>query len=554
MAHPMFVKHQDLLGSAVHAIESRGGWSAYSDDLATYGGVEAVEETRQAFFEAYSDAQFYLDQPGVVGRGGGETSPYGISLNVSYPKCSAEALIDAAKAAMPNWVKAGPDVRAGVCAEILARLNTSSIEMAFATMHTTGRSFAAAFLDGGPRAQERGLEAVAGAWREMKHVPYRATWDRKRGSRMPIRLEKRFAVVPRGVALSFTCASAPTWSSYPGIFASLVTGNAVVVKPHPEAILPLAIAVANIRQTLKDAGFNPDLCSLLVDTAEAAVGRDIALKPDIRIVDYAGDAEFGEWLEENLRDALLFSEKPGIGCIVVDGASDYLGMLDNIALALVTNAGQRRGTPQTILVSRQGIHTPSVIIPPERFGPDLARAIGRLVEDTRNACELLGAIRSPATLARLAALAEAGEILRAGDSIAHPEWPGAAVRTPLLLGVPADAGELWMEEQLAPVAFVVEAATTAQSLAYAERAIREKGALSLAIYSDNENIVQLAEEVSLRTGTALAVNLTGDVVANDSAPFSDYRASGVNRAARGCLTDAGFVAARFAVVESLRNG
>ena len=90
MAHPMFVKHQDLLGSAVHAIESRGCWSPYSDDLEDYG-ENAVEEGRKAFFEAYPDAQFYLDQPGVVGRGGGEASPYGAALNVSYPKCSADA-------------------------------------------------------------------------------------------------------------------------------------------------------------------------------------------------------------------------------------------------------------------------------------------------------------------------------------------------------------------------------------------------------------------------------------------------------------------------------
>jgi phenylacetic acid degradation protein paaN len=480
-------------------------------------------------------------------------SPYGIALNVSYPKCSADALISAAKTAMPAWIKAGPDVRAGVCAEILERLNACSIELAFATMHTTGRSFAAAFLDSGPRAQERGLEAVACAWREMKHVPYRATWEKERGTRAPLRLEKRFTVAPRGVSLVFSCAVTPAWSSYPGIFASLATGNAVIVKPDPDAVLPLAITVANIRQTLKEAGFDPDLVSLLVDTAAAPVAREVALKPDIRIIDYAGDAEFGDWLEDNARGALVFTEKPGVNCVVVDGAPDYMAMLDNIARGLVLDSGQRRGAPQAIFVGRQGVRTPQAVIPVERFCNDLGRAVGRLLEDSNQAVELLGAIRSQGIMARITALAESGEIIRAAQPLAHPQFPEATLRTPLLLKVTADAGDLWMEESEGGVVFVVETATTAQSLTLAERAIREKGSLVFSIYSDNENIVQLAEEASLRTGTALAVNLTGEFVAHQPAAFSDYRASGANPAARGCLTDSGFVAGRFLVVQSYRN-
>jgi phenylacetic acid degradation protein paaN len=307
-----------------------------------------------------------------------------------------------------------------------------------------------------------------------------------------------------------------------------------------------------MRQTLKDAGFEPDLVSLLVDTVAAPVARDVALRPDVRIIDYAGEPSFGNWLEENARQALLFTEKSGVGGIVVDGATDYLGMLDNIALTLCLNSGQMRGTPQTVFIARAGVHTPTATIPAERFGHDLARAIGRLLADP-SAVDLLGAIQSQETLAHLDALADAGDVLRASDARLHPQWPEARIRTPLLLQVSADRGDLWMEEAFGPMAFVVETATPAESLAFAERAIREKGALTFSIYSDNENIVQLAEEVSLRTGTALAVNLVGEANISLSYAFSDYRATGTNPAARGCLTDAGFVAGRFTVVESYRN-
>ena len=45
----------------------------FSESPASYGD-NAIEKGRIAF-EAYRDASFYLDQPGVVGRGGEEISP-----------------------------------------------------------------------------------------------------------------------------------------------------------------------------------------------------------------------------------------------------------------------------------------------------------------------------------------------------------------------------------------------------------------------------------------------------------------------------------------------
>ena len=545
MAHPMFVKHQDLLGSAVHAIESRGYWSPYADDPAAYG-ENAVAQGREAL-EAYADAQFYLDQPGVVGRGGGEESPYGLVLNVSYPKCSADALIAAGKAAMPAWIKAGPDTRAGVCAEILARLNTHSMETVQAVMHTTGQPFALAFQSGGPQAQDCGLEAVAYAWREMKHVPYRATWEKPQGQ--PVKVEKRFNVVPRGVALVIGSSNFPTLDSYGAIFASLATGNAVIVKPHPASILPLAITVALARMTLKEAGFDPALVSLLVDTAVAPVSKDVALKPDIRIIDYSGDAEFCRWLEDNARQAIVFAEKSGVNCVVVDSTADYEGMLRNLALSLSLYSGQMRTTPRTLLVSRAGVLTPARIVSSDQFGLDLGAAIGKLLKSPASAVDILGAIQSSDTLAWVEAAADQGEVIRAANAVVHPKWPDAAVRTPLLLKT-AVADAAWTQDSSGPLAHVVETATTAESLALAERAAREQGALTFSVHTTNENIAQLAEEASLRVGVALSINLTGDALVNLSAAYSDYRVTGANPASGGGLTDSAFVASRFFVVQS----
>ena len=550
MAHPMFVKHQELLSSAVYAIDSRGWWMPFSDDSKTYGS-NAFELGRQAF-EAYPDAQFYLDQPGVVGRGGGEESPYGFALKVSYPKCSADALIAAGKAAMPSWIKAGPDVRAGVCAEILTRLNARSMEMAHAVSHTTGQPLRMAFQADGPYAQGRGLEAVALAWREMKHVPYRSVWEKPQGSHAPLKLEKRYTIVPRGVGLVIAGSNFPAWNAYPGLFASLVAGCAVLVKPHPAAILPLAISVAVARQTLKEAGFDANLVSLLVDTPEVPVAKDAALKPDIRVIDYTGGSAFGRWLEDNARQAAVYAEKAGVNCIVVDSTDNYLGMLKNLSLSLALCSGQMSTRPQALLVPQDGVLAPTGRIPQAQFCRDLATAIGQLLEDPQRAADVLGAIASPATLDRLAAAEQLGEVLRASSPAVHPQWPEARMRTPLLVGTTVDDGDAWSEERFGPIGFVVETRTTSESLAVAERVFRERGALTFGVYSTNDNVVQLAEDVSLRTGVALSINLTGGVLINHQAGFSDFHGSGANPAASACRIDGAFVAGRWFVAQSRR--
>ena len=366
-------------------------------------------------------------------------------------------------------------------------------------------------------------------------------------------MEKRFTVVPRGVALVIACSTFPTWNGYPGIFASLVTGNPVIVKAHPMVILPLALAVSVARQVLKEAGFDPNLVSLLIDDPAAPVAKDVAMRPEVRLIDYTGGPDFGNWLEENCRHAMVYTEKAGVNCIVVDSIDDYKAMLKNLAFTLSLYSGQMCTTPQSIFVSREGVKTPEGVVSAEQFGRDLANAVSRLLEDPARAVEVLGAIQSPATLARLDAAQELGEVLRASSAIAHPQWPEANIRSPLILKVAVEDQGAYAEERFGPISLVVETATAAESLATAERVIREQGAITFALYSTNPLMVERAEEAALRVGVALSINLTGAVFVNQSAGFSDFHATGANPAANACLTDSAFVASRFFVVQSRRH-
>ncbi|MDZ7809297.1 MAG: hypothetical protein U5L11_03070 [Arhodomonas sp.] len=94
------------------------------------------------------------------------------------------------------WRDAGPEQRAGVCAEILERLNKRSFEMAHAVMHTTGQAFMMAFQAGGTHAQDRGLEAVAYALEAQTRTVGEARWVKPQGKRDPLEMDKRFRVVP----------------------------------------------------------------------------------------------------------------------------------------------------------------------------------------------------------------------------------------------------------------------------------------------------------------------------------------------------------------------
>src|SRR5258707_10434699 len=138
-----------------------------------------------------------------------------------------------------------------------------------------------AFQAGGPHAQDRGLEAVAYAWAELNRIPKKAYWEKPQGKNEPLKLDKRFSIAPRGISLVIGCSTFPTWNAYPGLFASLATGNAVIVKPHPKAILPLALTVETARQVLVEAGAVPKFVYLLLHEPKDPNSPKIAAPPEI---------------------------------------------------------------------------------------------------------------------------------------------------------------------------------------------------------------------------------------------------------------------------------
>ncbi|GAA2450131.1 phenylacetic acid degradation protein PaaN [Streptomyces lavendulocolor] len=550
-------RHRSTLEQALEAIRTRAYWSPHPEHPKAYGedGSLSAADGLEAH-KATLGARFELDQPGTDGWTGGEVSPYGPELGVEYPHADVDVLLPAMRAGMAAWRDAGPDTRALVCLEILARISGRTHEFAHAVMHTSGQAFMMAFQAGGPHAQDRGLEAVAYAYAEQVRTPLDADWSKPQGKRDPLELRKTFTPVPRGVSLLIGCNTFPTWNGYPGLFASLATGNPVLVKPHPRAVLPLALTVRVAREVLAEAGFDPNLVALAVERPGEGIAKDLAVRPEIRIIDYTGSTSFGDWLEANARQAQVYTEKAGVNTVVVDSTDDYKGMLSNLAFSLSLYSGQMCTTPQNLLIPRDGITTDAGPKSYDEVVADLAAAVSGLLGDDARANALLGAIVNPDVKARLEAAAGLGEVALASREVANPDFPGAVVRTPVLVkldGSKPDAEAAYMSECFGPVAFAVSVESTADALELLRRTVREKGAMTVGAYTTSPDVERAVEEVCLEESAQLSLNLTGGVYVNQTAAFSDFHGSGGNPAANAALCDSAFVANRFRVVEVRRQ-
>ncbi|MBM9505894.1 phenylacetic acid degradation protein PaaN [Actinacidiphila acididurans] len=544
-------RHRGTLDKALESVRTREYWSPHPEHPKAYPDAE---EGRAAY-EALLGHRFELDQPGTDGWAGDERSPYGPELGVEYPHPDPDVLLPAMRAAMPAWRDAGPEARAMVCLEIIARINARTHEFAQAVMHTTGQAFTMAFQAGGPHAQDRGVEAVAYAYVEQVRTPEAGEWIKPQGKRDPLRLRKTFTAVPRGIGLVIGCNTFPTWNGYPGLFASLATGNAVLVKPHPRAVLPLALTVSVARDVLAEAGFSPDLVCLAAEQPGEGLAKTLALRPEVRLIDYTGSTEFGDWLETNARQAQVYTEKAGVNTVVVDSTDDYRGMLSNLAFSLSLYSGQMCTTPQNLLIPRDGITTESGPRTYDEVVADLAAAVDGLLGDDTRANALLGALVNPAVKARLDAAPGIGEVALGSRAVTHPEFPQAVVRTPALVkldGAKPDSEAAYMSECFGPVSFAVAVDSTADALELLRRTVREKGAMTVSGYTTSAEVERQLEEVCFEECAQLSLNLTGGVYVNQTAAFSDFHGSGGNPAANAALCDGAFVASRFRMVEVRR--
>lgn len=492
-------------------------------------------------FEALLQNPFDLPEHPQAGEVGSEKSPYGLDLDIRYPRNDADILVNLCQQAMRPWQNTDIDARAGLLTETLHRLAQDSFCMANAVMHTSGQGFMMAFQAGASHALQRALEATAAAYGQLCEIPAEVLWEKPQGKKPPLRLQKRFRVMPRGVSLVIGCSTFPTWNSYSAIFANLMCGNGVIVKPHPGAVLPLALTVRALRKTLAEAGLDANLVLLAADDEKMPLAKELIGQNAVRLIDYTGNTAFGDWLESSAAPGKqVFTEKAGVNCVIIDDIVEVEKAAANLALSLSLYSGQMCTTPQNLFVTQTKR---------DDFLAALEAGFERWLGDDTQATEILGAIQSPATIERRGTAAKTAKVLIDRVLPKHPAYPQARLASPLLLHGSAGDSAHW-REWFGPISFLIPVDDKYVALREMRRCFADVGALTAGVYSDDEDFLTEAETACAETGAHVALNLRGSTLINHSAAFSDLHGSGANPAANVCMTDAAYVASRYYIAQS----
>lgn len=551
-------RHAPTLEAAIDAVNSRKNWSPFRDSPSAKFHASGAPEAGMAAFESQRGRPFELDQPGIIGCSGAEISPFTRQpLGIDYPVSDPGTLIDAASAAMADWRKVAPEPRMALCLEMATRLYARNFEMAHSVMHVAGQSYTQAFSGSGPNALDRGIEALAYAAKAMRDVLPAVQWDRTFGKE-DVSLDKRYTLVPRGISLVICCASFPTWNAYPAMFASLATGNPVIVKPHPLAILPMAIVVQECRRVLTDFGRDPNLILLAVDTLEAPIAQRFIDDPAVQIIDFTGSPRYGGHLERTITGKLLFTETAGINSVVLESCDDLEATTTAIARATCLFSSQMCTSPQNVYVPASGIKMGRGHAPFDEVAAALVAAIDAIANNPSVAAGIMGAVQTESScdivlrLTERAAQSPDARILRQPQPYPHPDYPQARTMTPLVVALPAGNAAIYAEEHFGPVLFVIAAADGDAAVEEATRLARDHGAISSYLYSTDEAFIDRSLDAYATSGMNLSINLHGAMWANFAAAYSDYHVTGLNPAGNACLTDLAFVASRFRIVQHRR--
>ncbi|NBO69942.1 MAG: phenylacetic acid degradation protein PaaN [Bacteroidetes bacterium] len=549
--HHLFEQHASTLNAAVEANRNRLFHAHWPEPPSgKIYGETAQEEGLQAFKAALNNAFDFPHQKGSEGTVGAEHSPFGFPLNISYPAYSADVLIANANESLKQWKKLTVTERAGILIECLERASKHFFAIGFSTMHTTGQGFIMGFQASGPHAFDRALESIATGYMALDAFASSAHWTKPMG-KMQVDLKKEYHVRPKGINLTIGCSTFPIWNSFPGMFASLITGNVTIAKTHPSAILPLAICIQSFQETLASLGLDPHIIQIAIDSQEKPLTLALAEQKDIQTIDYTGSSAFGNQLEKLIAGSTkeLFTEKAGVNCALIGEVNNLDAVLDNIAFSLCLYSGQMCTTTQNIYVPKSGVITPEGIISFDDICLKLKEKVDALVFNEKMGPGTLGALHSPAVKSRIEKAKASGLIIiRDSESVSQQGFDNALSCSPLILKADSAHQEIVHEEWFGPISFMIPVEDISTGIKVMADSIKQHGALTALLHLNDEGLMNQAVDQLVDAGVNISFNLVGPIWVNQSAGFSDFHGTGANPAGNASFADLSFVSRRYNII------
>lgn len=535
--------HKDLLNQAIKAQKERTFFAAFPEHPKAY--PEDADDTGRSKFKELLGSNFeelHVESAKWTGK---EISPYTLDdLNVEYPDLSSKELVQKGMDTFTDWRNVSAEDRAGILIESLMRFKQRFFEVAYATMHTTGQGYMMSFQASGPHAADRAFEAIATGYEEITKYPENIIWEKPMG-KYSISLQKKWIPMPKGLSVVIGCSTFPVWNSTPGIYGSLITGNPVIVKPHPGAILPIAIVVAEIRNVLREEGLNPDICQLAADTVENPKTIELAEHDSMKIIDFTGNSNFGTYLE-GLKGKSVFTEKTGVNSIILESVEDIDAVAANLAFSICLYSGQMCTAPQNFFIPAEGIKTKDGNVGFDEFAQKLTDQINGLVNNPKAGPYVLGAIQNQATCDRTLDAHKLGQkIWLESNPIENPQFPKARTLSPSIISVDSVEIDKFSQELFGPILVLIKTKDINESIHLASHLAKDQGAISCGAYTTDEKVMDRITYAMALSATSVSFNLTGGIYVNQNAAFSDFHVTGGNPSGNASFTNGEFITRRF---------
>ena len=358
-------------------------------------------------------------------------------------------------------------------------------------------------------------------------------------------MEKRFRVVPRGIGLVIGCCTFPTWNGYPGLFASLATGNAVVVKPHPGGDPAARDHGAGSRAKCWPRRASIRTSSRWSRTTRATTSRrQLALRPEVQASSTSPAARRTAAGSRSTRGRRRSTpRRPASTRSSSTAPPTSRRVARNVAFSLslytgpdVHGAAEHLRAEATASIPRRAICRSTRS---RQAIADGVQQAARPIPRARSRC--WARCRTTACCAGSRPRARSARSCSTRETIAHPAFPEATIRTPLIVKLDAADRATYLNEWFGPIAFVDRHRIDRREPR--DRARRGRAATARSrcrCIRRSDDVIDRAIDVAEDAGVALSINLTGGVFVNQSAAFSDFHGTGANPAANASLTDAAY--------------